>query len=162
MEKGKINCPNCGYEFEISDVLAGQIRDQLKAELQQEVLERETALQKKLDAFKEEQDSLKQQRARLDDEVEKQLAEKLAAAEAKAAKKAEGKYCDQLKELEESLAERNESLKAFKQQEAELRKKQRELEQAKEDMELEVQRKLDEKRKNEKRVKKRVKKRVSQ
>jgi len=80
MEKGKINCPNCGYEFEISDVLAGQIRDQLKAELQQEVLERETALQKKLDAFKEEKDSLEQQRARLDDEVEKQLAEKQAGS----------------------------------------------------------------------------------
>ncbi len=143
MEQGKINCPNCGYEFEISDVLAGQIRDQLKAELSQEVLERETALQKKLEAFKSEKEALDAQRDRLDEEVEKQLAEKLSEAEAKAAKKIEGKYTDQLKELEGSLAEQNESLKAFKQQETEFRKKQRELEQAKEDMELEIQRKLD-------------------
>ena len=43
MEQGKINCPNCGYEFDILDVLAGQFRDKLKAELQKEVVQREMA-----------------------------------------------------------------------------------------------------------------------
>ncbi len=33
MEQGKINCPNCGYEFEISDVLAMQIRGALGSNL---------------------------------------------------------------------------------------------------------------------------------
>lgn len=187
MEKGKINCPNCGYEFEISDVLAGQIRDQLKADLQKEVAQKladaEAKAAKKAegrfsDRLKELEESLserdaslkafKQQEAelrkkqrdleqaredmelevqrKLDAEVEKQLSQKLADAEARAAKKAEGKYNDQLKDLEESLAEQNESLKAFRQQELEFRKKQRELERAKEDAELEVQRKLDEER----------------
>ncbi|MFA5688321.1 MAG: DUF2130 domain-containing protein [Kiritimatiellales bacterium] len=144
MENGKIKCPNCGYEFEISDVLAGQIREQLKTELSKEVLERETALQKRLDVFKSEKDALELQRSQLEDEVKKQLTEKLADAEAKFAKKLENKYSAHVKELEISLAEQNESLKAFKQKEMDLRKKQRELEQAKEDMELEIQRKLDE------------------
>ena len=143
MEQGKINCPNCGYEFEMSDVLTGQIREHLKLELQEEVLQRETALQKKLEGLKAEKDALDEQRERLDEEVEKQLTQKLADAEAKAAKKIEGRYSDQLKELEESLTERNASLRTFKQQEVEFRKKQRELELAKEDVELEIQRKLD-------------------
>ncbi len=146
MEYGKVSCPNCGHEFEMSDVLTGQIREHLKAELQQEVLDRETALQKKLDAFKADKEALDKQRDELDEEVEKQLAQKLSVAEAKAAKKIEGKYSDQLKELQGTLAEQDESLKTFKQQEVEFRKKQRELEKAKEDVELDIQRKLDEER----------------
>ncbi len=147
MEKGTINCPNCGNEFELSDVLTGQIREQLKTELQQEVLKRETALQKKLDVLKDEKDALEVQRGRLDEEVEKQLVKKVADIESKTAKKIELKFSEEREELESSLAEQNESLKAFKQQEVEFRKKQRELEQAKEDVELDVQRKLDEERK---------------
>ena len=143
MEQGKINCPNCGKEFEISDVLAEQIRDQLKMELQKEVVQRETALQKKLDSYKFEKKALELKSSQLDEEVEKQLSQKLVAAEAKAAKKIEGKYSDQVKELEESLATQSESLREFKLREADLRKKQRELQQAKENVELEVQQKLD-------------------
>jgi len=146
MEYGKISCPNCGHEFEISDVLTGQIREHMKTELQQEVLGRETALQKKMDALKVDKDALAKQRDELDEEVEKQLAQKLSAAEAKAAKKIEGKYSDQLKELLGNLAEQDESLRTFKQQEVAFRKKQRELEQAKEDAELNIQRQLDEER----------------
>ena len=40
MDQGTINCPSCGAEFEISDVLAGQIREQLKGELQKEVAQK--------------------------------------------------------------------------------------------------------------------------
>ena len=73
MEQGKINCPNCGYKFEISDVLAGQFRDKLKAELQKEVVQCETALQNKLDRFKFEREALAIKNSQLEAEVEQQI-----------------------------------------------------------------------------------------
>ena len=47
MEQGKITCPNCGQEFELSDALTGRIRAHLEAELSSEVARREAEVQKK-------------------------------------------------------------------------------------------------------------------
>lgn len=146
MGKGTITCPSCGYQFEISDALTGQIREDLKSELQQEIVSRERDLKKKLDSLKAEKEALDKDREDMEEEVEKKLKQKLEVAEAKAAKKAEDKFADQMKELQETLKEREDSIKTFRANELELRKKQRELEKAKEDAELEIARKLDEER----------------
>ena len=47
MEQGKITCPKCGEEFEITDALTGRIREHLKAELLEEVSRREAKIKKK-------------------------------------------------------------------------------------------------------------------
>lgn len=86
-------------------------------------------------------------------ELEKSLKEqveesksRLKEAEEKAASRAKEQLEVQLKELQESAAEKDASLKAFREQELELRKKQRELAKEKEDAELAMQRKLDQER----------------
>lgn len=146
MDQGTIACPNCGHQFEISDALTTQIRENLKEELQREIASRENDLKKKIDALKAEKESLEKDREAIDDEVEKKLQLKLEEAMAKAAKKAEDSFSDQMKELQETLKEREDSIKTFRANELELRKKQRELEKVKEDAELEIARKLDEER----------------
>jgi len=146
MDQGTITCPNCGHQFEISDALTGQIREHLKSELQQEIISREKDLKRKLDDFKAEKEALNKDREAMEEEVERKLKQRLEETEAKAAKKVEGKFADQLKELQEELNEREISIKTFRENELELRKKQRELEKAKEDAELEITRKLDEER----------------
>ena len=100
----------------------------------------EAAASKKLEAryadqLKELQSSLKEQ-----GEDSKR---KLAEAETKATAKAKEELQVQLKELQESAAEKDASLKALREQELELRKKQRELAKEKEESELAMQRKLD-------------------
>ena len=52
MEQGKITCPNCGEEFEISDALTGRIREHLKGELLKEVSRREAKLKEKTETLK--------------------------------------------------------------------------------------------------------------
>ncbi|MFH1743237.1 MAG: DUF2130 domain-containing protein [bacterium] len=146
MDRGTITCPSCGHQFEISDALTVQIREHLKGELQQEIVSRERDLKKKLDFLKAEKEALDKDREDIEEEVEKKLKQRLEEAEAKAAKKAESKFADQLKELQETLSEREDSIKTFRANELELRKKQRELEKAKEDAELSIARKLDEER----------------
>lgn len=146
MDQGTITCPNCGHQFEISDALTAQIREHLKGELQQEIVSREKDLKKKLDSLKSEKEALEKDREAVDEEVEKKLQLKLEEAEVKAVKKAENKYTVQLKELQTVLSEHEESIKIYRENELELRKKQRELEKAKEDAELDITRKLDEER----------------
>jgi hypothetical protein len=146
MNQGTITCPQCGHEFELSDALTHQIRDHLKSELQADVVKREAEAKRKLDELKVKEEALATAKDSLNEEIEKQLKLKLAEAEAKAAKKVEGQFAEQLKELQTALGEKDESIKTFRENELDLRKKQRELEQAKENAELDLQRKLDEER----------------
>jgi hypothetical protein len=146
MEEGKITCPNCGEEFEISDALTGRIREHLKGELLQEVSRREARLKEKTEALKAREEQISKSREAIDEEIETQLKSRLADAERKAAKELEGKYSDQLKDLQGTIAEKDEVLKKLKDQELELRKEQRKLKEAAESLELEVARKLDEER----------------
>jgi len=143
MEQGMITCPNCGHEFEMSDALAGRIREHLKAELQQDVSRREAALKKKTDALKAQEAQISKKSEALDAEIEARLKERLSEAEKKASQKLEGKYADRLKELQGAIEEKDAAIKSFRDQELELRKRQRKLEEERASLELEVARKLD-------------------
>ncbi|MEW6185463.1 MAG: DUF2130 domain-containing protein [Thermodesulfobacteriota bacterium] len=146
MEEGLITCPNCGKEFELSDVLTGKIREHLRAELQQDVVRREGELKKRLKALQEKEEAIAKARDTLEEQVQEGIKERLKDIEEKANKKVEGKYADQMNELKESLEEKEEAIKGFRQQEIALRKKQRELEEAKQEAELAIARTLDEER----------------
>jgi hypothetical protein len=146
MEQGMITCPSCGHEFEISDALTGRIREHLEAELSQGVKKREADLKKKIDALKAQEAKLAKSREAIDEEIEAKLKERLSEAEKKAAKKLEGRFADQLKELQGALEEKDAAIKTFREQELDLRKKQRKLEEDKASLELDVARKLDEER----------------
>jgi hypothetical protein len=146
MEQGMITCPSCGHEFEISDALTGRIREHLEAELSQGVKKREAELKKKVESLKAQEAQIAKSREAIDEEIEARLKERLSEAEKKAAKKLEGRYADELKELKSDLEEKEADIKNFKKQELELRKEQRKLKEQTESLELEVARKLDEER----------------
>jgi len=146
MKQGMITCPNCGHEFELSDALTGKIREHLRAELLQEVSRREARLDEKLAAVRVQERQVAKTRAEIDEQIEARLKKRLADVEKKAAEKIEQHYAHQLKELQGALEEKDADIKSFRQQELELRKKQRQLETAAESLELELARKLDEER----------------
>ncbi len=142
MEQGKITCPHCGQEFELSDALTGRIREHLRVELLQEVSRREAELKKKNEALKALEAQVSKSREAIDEEIETRLKARLSEAEDKAAKKLEGQYTQQLKDLQGALTEKDQAIKTFREQELQLRKRQRQLEEAAESLELEVERKL--------------------
>jgi len=146
MEQGKITCPNCGHEFELSDALTGRIRAHLRSELLEEVLRREAELKGKSEALRAQEAQISKSREAIDEEIESRLKERLTDIEQKAARKLEGQYANQLKELQITLEEKDAAIKTFREQELELRKRQRKLEEDKESLELEVARKLAEER----------------
>jgi len=146
MEQGMITCPNCGQEFELSDALTGRIREHLKVELLREVSRREAELKKRNAALKAQEAQISRSREEIDAQIESRLKERLAEAETKAAKKLEDQYAAQLEDLQQNLAEKDAAIKSFREQELELRKRQRKLEEDREAFELQAARKLDEER----------------
>ena len=180
MNEGSITCPNCDHQFELSDALQSQIREQLEGKLKEEFTQREVDLKKRTTALKEQAAQLAKNQESVDEVVATELKKQSAQLEAAASKKLEARYADQLKELQSSLkeqgedskrklaeaetkatakakeelqvqlkelqesaAEKDASLKALREQELDLRKKQRELAKEKEESELAMQRKLD-------------------
>lgn len=146
MDPGVITCPNCGHAFELSDALTGRIREHLRNELLQEVARREAELKKRTDALKDLEAQVSKSREAIDEEIETRLKDRLSEVEKKAAKKLEGQFSSQLKEMQSTLEEKDAALKTFREQELELRKRQRKLEEEKESLALDVARKLDEER----------------
>jgi hypothetical protein len=130
----------------MSDALTGRIRKHLRGELLKEVSQREGELKKKTAALKAQEEQISKSREAIDEEIETKLKERLADAEKKAARKLEGQYADQLNDLQGAIEEKDAAIKTFRDQELELRKKQRKLEEATESLALDVARKLDQER----------------
>lgn len=143
MSPGQIVCPNCGHEFELSDALAGRIRDHLRAELLEEVKRREAEMRKKSEQLRALEEELARGRAALEEELEKRLREKLSEAEKAARKRLEADFGLKIKEMEGALAEKEAAIRSFREQELELRARQRKLEEEREALKLEVARKID-------------------
>ena len=98
MEESLITCPHCGQDFELSDALAGKIREHLKAELQQDVIRREGDLKKKLQALHEQEEGIAKTREELEEQIQNGIKQRLKEIEEKTTKKVEDKYNDQLKD----------------------------------------------------------------
>jgi len=146
MSESTIKCPKCSHNFELSAALTGGIRETLRDELQQELANREVDLRKQRETLKQEQKLLNKKRESLEEQLSARMAEKLPELEKKATAKLELKYDTQVKELQESMQEKDAALSKLRKHELELRKKQRDLETAREEAELELARKLDEER----------------
>src|SRR5689334_11307913 len=129
---GTIACPSCGHEFELSGALTEQIRQHLKCEITEELSTRERELKKKLESLRSEKEQLTRLRESLDEEVEKKLKLRASEVEAKATKKVESRFAEQLKELQATVQERDASLKTFRANELELRREKQKLEREKE------------------------------
>ncbi len=111
MPQSIIACPSCGHEFEISEALTGQIRAHLKAELQQEVVERERQLKQKWDDLETEKEVLAKAQSTLEEEVERKLKQKLATSEQKLKQKLEALEQAQAEFVEKVDTEVQEKLK---------------------------------------------------
>lgn len=125
-----ITCPKCGEQIPLNDALTGDIRDQLKLELEREVVEKEKQLVIREKALQESKKSVDEEVLR---KLETEKAKILKVAEEKAAKKLELEILDLKKADEEKEKELDEMRKKAmdsmdKTRELEARDKKRELE----------------------------------
>ena len=139
-----INCPNCGKPIAITETLRHQLAEEARADLQQELTERQQAL-----ASKEKE--LQAKEAKLQDgekEIGSRVATQVKAEKAKlvndALKTARAEVSLQVQDLESLATEREEKLRESEKKELQLLKEKRELETARRTLELDVARRLEE------------------
>jgi len=145
-----VRCPSCHHEFPLGEAVLGSVRDGLTKELHADVERREKTLAEKLKALSEQQSALEKKAAEQQELVEAQVRQQVARAteeiKTKAAKQALEAQEVVMKDLRAELSDKAGALRKAQEQELELRKEKRLLEEAKEALKLEVQRTLDEER----------------
>ena len=99
----KINCPKCGHEFNVEDVLAHQIEEKYKQELSSKISEIEGDFKKKEKSLAKQETELKQKTADIEQQIEAKAKLEVAKKEKEIKKKLEQDYEGQLTQLNADL-----------------------------------------------------------
>ncbi len=138
-----IKCPGCGNEFEPNDA----IRDELQKQLRQQMKEWQ---QKKEEDFKLKEAAFEKQLHAKDDELNKRLADEKkkmqADLESSLRKSLSADFENQLKLLQQSVADNEEKLKEARKKELEFLQKEQNIKRREEELEINLQKKLNEER----------------
>ncbi|MBX3387248.1 MAG: DUF2130 domain-containing protein [Phycisphaeraceae bacterium] len=149
MTEPTIVCPSCKTEIKLTESLAAPLIESTRRQYEQRIVEKDADIAKREFALKEQQAALAKAKDEIDDQVATKLkAERtvIAAEEAKKARVAMGNDLEQkakeLAELNEVLKQRDEKLAEAQKAQADLIRKQRELDDAKREMDLTIEKRV--------------------
>jgi len=147
----QIVCPNCRTEIKLTESLAAPLIAETRRQFEQQLATKEADFSKREAALKKTQDDLAKARQAVDEEVAAKLkAERASIAEAEAKKARVALANDleqrdkQLTELQQNLTANNAKLAEAQAAQAGMLRKERELEDAKRELELTVEKKVQE------------------
>lgn len=151
MNEPVIHCPNCQSEIKLTESLAAPIVAQTRQQFERALAAKDAEVAKREAALKAQQSELAAAKASLDEQVAAKLkTERAAIAEAEAKKARAFAAADleqkaqELGELQEVLKQRDAKLAEAQKQQAELIRKQRELDDAKREMDLTIEKQVQE------------------
>lgn len=143
MDGQTIRCPNCGSRIPLTEALQTQIREGIRKEFEEKSREREQELKIREDSVNAKIAELEASRKSMEDDLARRLVAEKAKFAEEAKKKAREEIDLELKDLREQAAEKAKELFAARKAELDFRKKLRELEEEKRNIELDVARRID-------------------
>lgn len=141
----QISCPKCGHEFYIEDVLAHQIEEKYKEELNENISKIEAEYEEKEDILSKKEQKLKKQESDIEKQVVKRTKEESKKKEKEIKKQIEQEFEEQITSLKEENEEVNQNVKKLKNIEIQNEKLKREIEEQSQNLELEYEIRLNEK-----------------
>ena len=135
MTEETIKCPHCGEEIRLTEALFHKVEESVKKGLKDEAAKRDKELMAK-------EKDLSDREKGLQAALEDQLKKKSAAIKVLAEKEARADVELKLKDLEERDTEKSKRLEAAEKAELELRKRSRRLDKEKDELELNIARKM--------------------
>src|SRR3954471_14730420 len=142
MSEPTITCPNCRSEIKLTESLAAPLIEATRRQYDQKIAQKDVEIAAR-------EAGVARQKAAIDEEIETKLKagrELIAAEEARKAKRMVGADLEQrareLTDLQEVLKERDGKLAEAQKAQAELIRKQRELDDAKREMELTIEKRV--------------------
>lgn len=146
-----IICPYCKAEIKLTESLAAPLIESTRREYEQRLAQKDAEVEKREVSLREQADALTKAKEAIDDRVAEKVQQeraKIAADEAKKARLILQADLDQktkdLADLQEVLKQRDTKLAEAQQAQAELLRKQRELDDAKRELELTVEKRVQE------------------
>lgn len=155
MTEPTITCPNCKTEIKLTESLAAPLIAATRQQFEQQLAQKDSDIAKREQAMRDKEKQLNDARHKLDDQVADQVAAQLKAErariiveESKKAKLASAAELEnkvrELGDLQEVLKARDEKLAEAQKAQVELIKKQRELDDAKRELDLTVEKRVQE------------------
>ena len=152
-ETSQINCPNCGEDIDVNEILAEKLEDQLEKEFQKKLaasLDKERAkttaaeakLQTEREALTKQQEEYQD---KLDSAISSKVKEEKTKLEAKLKKSLADDNAERFETLQKELNEKSEQVKELNKSKALISQLEREKEEIKGQVDLEVEKKLSEK-----------------
>ena len=151
MAEPTIICPKCKAEIKLTESLAAPLIESIRREYEERLSKKDTDIAKREASLREREEALSKAKETLDDQVAEKLRQeriKIVAEEARKAKLALATDIDQkdkeITDLQEVLKQRDAKLAEAQKAQAELIRKQRELDDAKREMELTIEKRVQE------------------
>jgi hypothetical protein len=155
MTEPTITCPKCKTEIKLTESLAAPLIESTRKQYEQELAQKDADVAKREQAMRDKEKQLAAEKTKLDEQIANQVEEQLkkdrariAAEESKKAKMAAATDLEQktreVADLQEVLKSREEKLAEAQKAQADLIKKQRELDDAKRELELTVEKRVQE------------------
>ncbi|MBT5559869.1 MAG: DUF2130 domain-containing protein, partial [Proteobacteria bacterium] len=142
----RIECPNCGQDIDVNEILYHKLDDDLKkkyndqlAQETQKLKQQQTEINQKLSAIEEKEAAIQ---AQIAEGITAQLGTEREQIKAQEKAKAAKEQAESTKLLQQELAEQNTKLQELNKTKAEFAKLQREKDQLKDSLEAENQQKL--------------------
>jgi hypothetical protein len=144
--QNKINCPNCGDEIDVQDILYHQVDEQLKKKYQDEIAKEKETFNAKFSELEAQKKSLDAQQKKQQEEIEKQVVDKVKASEIllkqKIKNEAEQEQIEAIASLTEELNEKSSKIKELNKTTVELERIKREKDELEEKIKAESEKEL--------------------
>ena len=143
----KIQCPNCGHNFDVEEALSGKLEAHFKAEYEQKVAEQAQKFNVQKLALEKAKKDFEEKREKENELFKKKLDESLAKEAKKIEQQTLESFQQQLKALEEDNEKKKAENRKLKEQEINLLKRENELKEKAEEMTITIEKQLLEKQK---------------
>ena len=144
----KIECPNCGFEIDVNELLYHQVDEQLKKKYNDELAQELNKFQDQLGALEAQKAELDLEKSQLDVKVTTAIQEGIAAEKQRLRDsiktELEAEQSERDKSIQQELAEKTAQLKAFNKTKADNERLRREKDELKDILEAEAEKKLNE------------------
>jgi hypothetical protein len=144
MTEPVITCPNCSTEIKVTESLAAPLIRATREEYEAKFARKDAEVSKREAELREKLVAVEQARQAIDEQVLEKLEEGRAAITAEEARKAKAAAAGEATDLQELLAQRDEKLRDAQREQATLLRKQREFDDAKRELDLTIERRVQE------------------
>ena len=151
MTEPTITCPKCKEEIKLTESLAAPLIESTRLEFEERLAKKDVAIAKRESALDKREEALSKERETIDEQVTEKLQKERATIVAEEARKAKkilatdlAEKTKEITDLQDILQQRDEKLAEAQKTQADLLKKQRELDDAKRELDLTIEKRVQE------------------